>query len=180
MRLPKPPRSACRWHAGRSLPCCVARRGTVKVDDVRVSGLVLWQRWTRATRRERPAMSGGAAAPCRAPDAARAGPAAQPAPQPPAFAHRLGRPPGCFYWSSSTPGWGGSDACCQNASDPIGCSAGARARHAASDVTGRAHSRRIGACTREDPTPIGQSSRCQRLHPSRAERKQEELGRRTC
>ena len=80
----------------------------------------------------------------------------------------------------STPGWRGSDACCQNASDPIGCSAGAGARHAASDVIGRAHGHHIRACAREDPTPIGQSSQCQRLQPFCAERHLLQIGRGTC
>ena len=70
----------------------------------------------------------------------------------------------------STPGWPGSDDRCHNASDPRGCSAGARACGDACDVTGAVHGHHIGACTAEDPTSIGQSSRCQRPHPSRAKR----------
>ena len=70
----------------------------------------------------------------------------------------------------STPGWPGSDDRSHNASDPRGCSAGggARACGEACDVTGAVHGHHIGACTAEDPTSIGQGSRCQRAHPSRA------------
>ena len=54
------------------------------------------------------------------------------------------------------------------ASDPRGCSAGARACGDACDVSGRVHGHHIGACTAKDPTSIGQGSRCRRAHPSRA------------
>ena len=36
--------------------------------------------------------------------------------------------------------------------------------------TGRAHGHHFCACARKGPTSIGQGSRCQRAHPSRAER----------